>query len=295
MPNRQEHQREVRVFLERKLSHHEWKFSLPHGWGRESYFAEGGRNRYFVKVGAQVERYLAMAEIGLTPPVILHGQLESGQPVIVQSFIEGRNPSRVDYRERLTDVAGIVRKMQDNPRLQGALPAATTDSYQEAGLGAFDRLRRKWERHKAQVPSVAGFVQGSLERLAHQIEQFTGEGLVASHGDICNANWLLAADGIIYLIDFDSMKLDDPALDLGALLWWYYPPALRKSFLEAAGHQYDAALIYRMRVRMAMHCLDILLPRENSFDQFNAEAFGGSLQDFKAVHAGQENPQGYDD
>jgi thiamine kinase-like enzyme len=155
-------------------------------------------------------------------------------------------------------------------------------------------LRRKWERRKARVLSVAGFVDEGLEHLKKQIEQFSGTGLVASHGDICNANWLFASDGRIYLIDFDLMKLDDPAFDMGALLWWYYPPELRRSFLDFAGYRYDDAFQSRMQVRMAMHCLNILLPREDSFDQFDPVGFEESLSDFKAALNGKENPQGYD-
>jgi hypothetical protein len=49
-----------------------------------------------------------------------------------------------------------------------------------------------------------------------------------------------------------------------------------------------------MRVRMAMHCLSILLPRVNSFDIFDPESFEDSMQDFKAVMNGEENPQGYE-
>ena len=293
MSNRQEHQQEVHAFLQKNLSLYEWKFSLPHGWGKESYFAHGFKRTYFVKVGVEVERYRAMAEIGLTPPVVLHGQLESGLSVIVQSFIKGREPSRADFREQMNEVAELIRKMQDSPRVMGTLSAENSDLYVDAGLRALDRLRQKWERHKVQVTSVAGFVDESLERIKEQISQFTGEGLVASHGDICNANWLFASDGNIYLIDFDLMKTDDPALDLGALLWWYYPPELRKPFLEAAGYRYDDAFKLRMQVRMAMHCLDILLPRENSFDQFKPEVFGESLRDFNAVFEGKENPEGY--
>lgn len=295
MSNRRDYQQEVHAFLQEHLSLYEWKFSLPHGWGKESYFAQGNGQCYFVKVGVQAERYLAMAEVGLTPPVIVHGQLEGGASVIVQSFITGREPSRLDYRERQTEVTEIIRTMHNSPRVKAVLPEISSDLYKDAGLRALDRLRRKWERHKAQVPTVAGFVDDSFEYLDEQVNQFTGKRLVASHGDICNANWLFASDGRICLIDFDLMSMDDPALDLGALLWWYYPPELRQSFLEAAGYSYDEEFKSRMRVRMAMHCLDILLPRENSFDQFNAEAFGESLRDFRAVLDGEENPEGYDE
>ena len=132
-----------------------------------------------------------------------------------------------------------------------------------------------------------------MEQLSGQVNLISGEGLVASHGDICNANWLFAADGKIYLLDFDSMSLDDPALDIGALLWWYYPPELRRSFLGAAGSRYDDSFMLRMQIRMALHCLTIILPRGNSFDRFDPENFGNSLRDFKAIMAGKENPAGY--
>ena len=294
MPGRQEHQQEVHSFLQKHLSLYDWKFSLPHGWGKESYFVHGLKRTYFVKVGVEVERYLAMAEIGLTPPVILHGQLESGLSIIVQSYIKGKEPSRADFRERMNDIAEVIRKMQDSQWVMGTLSTASSNFYEGAGLRALDRLRQKWERHKAGVPSLAGYVDESLIHLEKQINQFSGEGLVASHGDICNANWLFGSDGKIYLIDFDLMSMDDPALDMGALLWWYYPPELRQSFLDVAAYRYDDEFKFRMQVRMAMHCLDILLPRENSFDQFKPECFGESLQDFRAVLDGKENSQGYD-
>ena len=294
MPNRQEHQQEVQEFLKKNLSLYEWKFSYPHGWGKESYFAQGLKRRYFVKVGVQIERYLAMAEIGLTPPVIVHGQLESGLSIIIQSFVTGRKPSRLDYRERMTDVAEIIHTLHNSSLMKEVLQPVSSNLYKDAGLQALDRLRHKWKQHRAQAPSVAEFVDDSLEHLAEQINQFTGEGLIASHGDICNANWLLASNGKIYLIDFDLMSIDDPALDMGALLWWYYPPELRQSFLESAGYLYDDEFRFRMQVRMAMHCLNILLPRENSFDHFKPESFGESLRDFRTVLDGKENPEGYD-
>lgn len=294
MPDRQEHQQEVHAFLQKRLSLYDWKYTVPHGWGRESYFALGFKRTYFVKVGVQVERYLAMAEIGLTPPVILHGQLESGLSVMVQSFVTGRKPSRADYRERMNDIAEIVRTMQTSPHIKSVLEATPSDLYNDAGMRALDLLCQKWERYKDQVPTAAWSVDDSLEQLEKQVNQFSNEGLVASHGDICNANWLFASNGKIFLIDFDLMKMDDPALDLGALLWWYYPPGLRKSFSEVAGYRYDDAFRLRMQTRMAMHCLDILLPRENSFDQFKPESFEASLRDFRAVLNGEENPEGYD-
>ena len=293
MPDRQKHQLEITRFLQEHFSIHEWNFSLPPGTGMESYFAQGNGQRCFVKVGVQVARYVAMAEIGVTPPILAYGQLDNGLSFMVQPFVASRAPSRLDYRNQLTEVAELIRKLHHSQRVKQVLPPTSSNSYKDAGLQALDRLRRKWAHYKLQVQMVAEFVDRSLDQLAGQIHMFTGEGLVASHGDICNANWLFASDGKICVLDFESISMDDPALDLGALLWWYYPPDLRAHFLDVAGYQYDDQLKFRMQVRMAMHCLDITLPREQSFDTFDQNNYDKSLRDFRAILNEEENPEGY--
>jgi thiamine kinase-like enzyme len=293
MPDRREHQQDVYGFLQKHLSIHDWVFSLPYGTGMETYFAQGCDQSYFIKVGANVEQYLAMAETSLTPPVLAYGRLESGLSILVQPFVTGRKPSRMDYRNQLEKVAALIHKMHQNPQVKGTLHVESSNLHKDAGLLALDLLREKWGRYKAQVPTVAGFVDNSLDHLTRQVSLFSSEGLVASHNDICNANWLFASDGKIYIVDFESMSMDDPALDMGALLWWYYPPELRQRFLDIAGYRYEDEFKFRMRVRMAMHCLNITLPREQSFDSFNPNHYSESLNDFRAILDNGENLEGY--
>jgi thiamine kinase-like enzyme len=293
MPERQEHLQEVNDYLQKHFSACDWTLSFPRGSGKETYFAQGNEHKYFVKVGAPLENYLAMAEIGLTPPILSSGQLESGAAILVQPWIAGRMPSRLDFQSQLEKVAGLIHTMHNDPRLQNGLSPSGSNLHQGAGQQAFQHLLQKWERYKSQVPKVSSFVDDSLAELTLEIRQFRTKGLAASHNDICNANWLFTSDGKIYIIDLDSMSLDDPALDMGALLWWYYPPEMRGRFLKIAAYSYDDEFKRRMRVRMAIHCLNILLPREQSFDDFEPGLFSESLIDFRAVFAGQENPQGY--
>lgn len=294
MPDRQKHRHEVQSFLQIHFPPQDLKFSIPQGTGMETYSVQGSEQSYFVKVGLAVERYQAMAEIGLTPPIVACGQLESGTSIIVQPLIRGCHPSRKDYREHLEKVAAIIHTMHNHRRLRETLPLAASRLHKDAGLHALDSLRQKWEHYRAQVPSAAEYVDHSLDELESQIQQLSTEGLVASHNDICNANWLFAGDGNIYVVDLESMSLDDPAFDVGALLWWYYPAELRGHFLEIAGYPYDAEFRFRMRIRMALHCLSITLPRAGSFDRFNAERYDEALVDFRAILDGKENPQGYD-
>jgi thiamine kinase-like enzyme len=231
-----------------------------------------------------------MASISLTLQVLVAGYLTDGTSIIVQPYIAGRKPSRRDYHIHLEQFATAIHHVHHNPEVKQVLPKASSDLYSVIGTESLVRIQQRWEHYRARVPEVAEFVDESLAYLAQQVQRFLGAGLVASHNDICNANWLISPDERLYLIDLEAMSLDDPAVDIGATLWWYYPPVLRQRFLEIVGYANDELFQFRMRVRMAMHCLSITLPREQSFDQFNPASF-----DFRAILANGENPEGYDE
>ena len=295
MQNRQQHQQEVQAFLQQHFSNQFWELTLPNGSGNETYFAHCHGHSYFVKLGVQATKYQVVASIGLTPQVLAVGSLEDGTSMIVQPYIAGKRPSQKDYHIRLEQFASTINQIHHSAEVKQILPKVSSNLYGVVGLESLAHIQQKWERYKSQVPSVADFVDESLAYLRQQVMDFQGTGLVASHNDICNANWLISPDGQLYLLDLESMSLDDPAVDIGATLWWYYPPRLRKKFLVKAVYLNDTALEKRMQVRMAMHCLNIRLPREQSFDEFDSVSFAESLTDFRAILADRENPEGYDD
>ena len=295
MLNRQQHQQEVQIFLQQHLSNQSWELTIPSGSGNETYFARCNEHIYFIKLGVQITKYQVVASIGLTPPVLAAGSLRDGKSIIIQPFITAKRPSRRDYHVRLEQFAAVINQIHHSTEVKQVLPKVSSNHYSVAGLQALAHIQQKWEHYKSQVPEVSDFIDESLDHLRQQVLDFQGTGLVASHNDICNANWLISTDGQLYLIDLESMSLDDPAVDIGATLWWYYPPELRENFLVKAGYINDMAFEKRMQVRMAMHCLNIILPREQSFDEFDPVSFNGSLTDFKAILTGRENPEGYDD
>ena len=294
MQDRQLHRQEVHAFLHEHLGGDGWELTLPHGWGQETYYARSSTQACFIKLGAQIPIYQVVAALDLTPEVFASGRLADGTSILVQPYIAGKTPSRKDYHTHLEQFAAILRAVHHSPEVRQVLPAAASDTYREIGLETLAHIQHRWQRYRPLVPQVAEFVDANLAQLARQVDRFSGGGLAACHNDICNANCLLTPGGRLYLIDLDSMALEDPALDIGATLWWYYPPGLRPRFLEISGFPDDEAFGQRMRVRMAMHCLHILLPRQQSFDRFDPDTFPQALVDFRATLAGEENPQGYE-
>jgi thiamine kinase-like enzyme len=282
---------EVEAFLENTLGVRKWAITEPGGSGNETYFAKGEGYDLFVKVDGQVDRALAVARNGLTPPVVATGTLKDGTPVLVQRRIDGVTPTRSDLREHMEQVAVIIGEMHRSEKVRRALPEKPTERYRDAGMQALASLRERWQQYRPQVPESAEFVNTSLDALEGHIDELPGAGLVASHGDICNANWILTPKGRLYLVDLEAMSLDDPALDLGAMLWWYYPEEIWDRFLALAGYESSPDFDQRMQLRLAMHILSITLPRPNSFDSFDPAAYDAALTDFRAVMHGEPNPQ----
>ncbi len=291
MQDRHQHQPEVQAFLRAQLGSADWDFELPVGTGHETYIAHSHNITCFVKLGAQVARYQTMSTLALTPQVLAAGTLTDGTSIMVQPFIEGRQLRRKDYRDHLERIAATIDRTHHSAELQSLLPSAASDHFSAAGLEVLSGIQRRWERYRPQVPAVADFVDQSLASLAERIAGFQGTGLVASHNDICNANWLITDAGQLYLIDLEAMTLDDPALDIGATLWWYYQPPQWASVPGSCRLRADESFRERMQVRMALHCLNITLPREHSFDQFDAASYPEYLTDFRAMLAGEPNPE----
>lgn len=293
---RDQNQTEVVAFLQKHVAGHTWQLQHPpYGTGQETYFAKNQEQTYFIKLGAEIERYQIMSDLGFAPAVIATGFLEAKLPILVQKYVAGSVPSWRDFQTYWRKFAVILRDTHQNVRLQQVLSPKPFASHRAVGLASLAQVEKRWCQIRPQVPSAVNYVDAQIAQLKASVSDFSSEGLVASHNDICNGNWLVTSNQTIYLLDYESMTLDDPALDLGALLWWYYPPTQRLEFLKITGYGSDEGFSERMRIRMAIHNLNIILPRPGSFDRFVAETFDEDLVDFRAVIAGRENPQGYHD
>ncbi len=291
--SRNQHKSAVISFLQKHVENQTWEVELPpHGTGQETYFVRNDKQSFFIKLGAKTERYQVMAKLGLAPEVITFGELEDSTSILVQHQVCGKKPSRKDFHQLWLKFAECIRITHQSGELKQVLPKRSSNRHQDVGFEILAEIEERWAQYKSQVSEFADYVDQNIQYLRNQVGQFPDSGLVASHNDVCNGNWLVASDGNIYLLDYESMSLDDPALDLGAILWWYYPPEMRMDFLRVVGYKDQEGFQNRMRIRMAIHNLNIIIPRKDSFDRFRAETFDNALVDFRAVINGRENPQG---
>jgi len=293
MENQYRHKEEVERFLQNTLHMETWEFLSTNGSGNEKYIAASDGKKYFVKLDVQLARYEILGDLGISPKIINSGFLEDGKTIIIQEYVTGHNPSPKDFQTHIYEIATILANVHNSKKLQKVLKKSEIKTYQEAALKAFYEIVDKWEYYKNELSAYTVYIDNSLKQIQSNIYKIEGNNLVSAHNDICMANWLISDNGLVFLVDFESMQMEDPTVDIGALLWWYYPPDMRKTFCDIMKVDYSSALRNRMQIRMAMHCLNIMLPRKDSFDVFDLDWFAMFFDDFKAIMEGKDNPKGY--
>jgi len=164
---------------------------------------------------------------------------------LVQEHISGRIPSRSDFQKKLAIFAQIIRDTHQSEHVIRILPERDIESYSQAGLDIIECISRRWKKFRSQVPSVVEYVEEKIEYLKAEVTKFSGSGLVASHNDVCNGNWLIADDGTVYLLDYEGMSLDafqDGLLEKDEL-------TLRKQAIDREQAQLQSLLAQAQEIR----------------------------------------------
>ena len=82
--------------------------------------------------------------------------------------------------------------------------------------------------------------------MKQSINQLQTPSLEVCHGDLSHKNWLLSDINRLYLVDWDSAMLADPAVDFGMILFQYVPRQEWQAWLENYGLEVTADLMRRV-------------------------------------------------
>ena len=224
--------------------------------------------------------HLFAAEAGLAPRVLFWqpGPFElGGQPVIVSEYVASPPLDRAWFHDHLRQAATLLARLHRDADLTDALEAMDRGQARSDCLAAARGARALLEERLVALaarewsPAVADVLNRLTAHLAWfgaRIQPnraaFAGQRVGPVHGDVQRGNWLAGPDGRVYLVDWDKAWLDDPALDVGMLLYWYVDPALWPVFLREYATGGDArpdvdALLIRARIRYPLHALSLCL------------------------------------
>lgn len=223
-----------------------WKLHPIGGDTGQAYMGTKAEEKLFVKRNSSP--FLAALSVeGITPKLIWTKRIGNGDVLTAQEWLNGRalkkdEMSSLDVAELLSRIhnSNNLRRMLARVGGQEIRPTDFLDSY---------------SRNLPDDLYSHSFLNKVYYYLSKTIPNVDETQLRVCHGDIYRKNWLLSDENRLYLVDWDSAMLCDPAMDLGVLLCQYVEREQWTGWLTHYGLELTDELIQKMTWYAAMNYL----------------------------------------
>lgn len=192
----------------------EWRLRPIKGETGKTYIGTRDDDRVFIKRNT-TPLLAALSKEGITPKMIWTKRTSDGDTLTAQEWLDGRLlvPEEIEARN---DVIDVLYHLHHSPSLLNML---------EKIGGKVVTPKQMFTEYEATLPAgLAGnaFLKKVHERLRYSIPVYARKNYTVVHGDVNHRNWLVSRH-YLYLVDWDSVMIADPAVDIGTILGHYVP------------------------------------------------------------------------
>lgn len=250
--------------MELKLDN-EWKLQPIEGDTGQAFMGIRQEEKVFIK--RNTSPFLAaLSREGITPKLVWTKRAGNGDVLTAQEWLEGRvlNPEEVG---KYQEVIAIMRHLHHSASLKSMLKRVGGKD-----VSAFDMLLR-YADDLPQALRDNSFLTKVFRYLEDNLPSYDPRNFVAVHGDTNHRNWMLSDTQKLFLVDWDSAMLADPAVDLGTILARYVPVDQWDAWLLAYGAIVDEGLLERIHWYGNIHQLEQIKSQYNklNFRKMNEE------------------------
>lgn len=146
-----------------------------------------------------------------------------------QEWLDGRILTREDMGSK--QVAHILQRLHTSKPLVNQLLQL---NYKIEN--PYDLLL-DWENNAPLQIRENTYLQSIVKELKRSLPPFRSEVATIVHGDIKHSNWVITTSGMIYLVDWDSVRLTDRMYDVAYLLSHYIPYSRWHEWLAYYGYK----------------------------------------------------------
>ncbi|EIJ79308.1 phosphotransferase [Bacillus methanolicus PB1] len=216
----------------------DWEIVPAGGNTGEAFIAKHQEQKLFLKRNSSPFLAVLSAE-GIVPKLVWTKRLENGDVITAQQWLYGRELKPPEMND--TRVAKLLRKIHQSKPLLGMLTRLGKSPLQPETL--LHIIEKELDTDLLEFPAV----KKARDFLGKEVANIRCNEKVVCHCDVNHNNWLLSDDNQLYLIDWDSAMIADPAIDLGLLLYWYIPENEWESWLNRYGTKLTEDLKLRMK------------------------------------------------
>ncbi|RLU58134.1 aminoglycoside phosphotransferase [Streptococcus iniae] len=171
----------------------------------------------------------ALAKEQIAPQLLWVKRMGNGDMMSAQEWLDGRILSRQDMSSKqIIHILGRLHKSKQlvNQLLQ--LNYRIENPYD---------LLSDFEQNAPYQIQQNSYLQSVVTELKQSLPEFRAEVATIVHGDIKHSNWVITTSGMIYLCDWDSVRLTDRMYDVAYLLSHYIPRSRWEEWLAVYGYK----------------------------------------------------------
>lgn len=169
----------------------------------------------------------ALAKEQIAPQLLWSKRTINGDTMIAQQWLDGRLLERQDMNSK--QIVQIMMRLHQSKNLVNQLLQL---NYRIEN--PFD-LIRSWEQEAPKQLQDNSYLQSIVTELKKNLPDFNAEKATIVHGDVRHTNWVITTSGMIYLVDWDTVRLSDRMYDVAHLVSHYIPQRHWKDWMSYYG------------------------------------------------------------
>ncbi|WP_017771651.1 cell cycle regulator CcrZ [Streptococcus agalactiae] len=171
----------------------------------------------------------ALAKEQIAPQLLWARRTSNGDMMSAQEWLDGRTLTKEDMGSKQI-IHILLRLHKSRPLVNQLLQLGYKIE------NPYDLLM-DWEKQTPIQIRENTYLQSIVTELKRSLPEFRTEVATIVHGDIKHSNWVITTSGLIYLVDWDSVRLTDRMYDVAYILSHYIPQKHWKDWLSYYGYK----------------------------------------------------------
>ncbi|MEX2784394.1 cell cycle regulator CcrZ [Streptococcus sp. H49] len=230
--------------------------------------------RVFVKINT-TPILPALSKEQIAPQLLWAKRMGNGDTMSAQEWLDGRILTREDMGSK--QIIHVLNRLHRSRALVNQLLQL---SYRIEN--PYDLLI-DWENNAPLQIQENTYLQSIVKELKRNLPEFRSEVATIVHGDIKRSNWIITTSGMIYLVDWDSVRLTDRMYDVAYLLSHYIPQTHWHEWLSYYGYKDNEKVMQKVFWYGQLSYLTQILRSfdKRNMEQVNQEIYG--LRQFREL------------
>lgn len=214
-----------------------------------------------------------LAREQIAPQLLWSRRLPDGRDMSAQEWLTGKilMPSDMN-RKQIIDIL---------TRLHCSRPLMTQLTRLGYAMETPSDLLQSWVNKAPDALKNNQYIRMVLGDLRENLPGFREDYATIVHGDVRHSNWFETESGLIYLVDWDSVRLTDRMFDVAYLLCHYIPEYQWQEWLTNYGYKYNQTVLNKLYWYAQLSFLSLITKyyENQDLDNVNREIY--ALRSFR--------------